>query len=172
MDFKHACKFYVLNYKRLKNPTEARHLVANSYHLLQYKRKKLRTGSTTFVFKQLFYGEWLIYQWFDMEFTTQASPYELQKGVERTLNILDWSWDFKNLLLLGLILATGFNYVTSHIEDYYNTLIAGGFEESVIRVGLSETFKMTEIHPLSLTTTSTPSLTNSLVDLAMVFDLF
>lgn len=172
MDFKQACKFYVLNYKRLKNPAEARNLVSNSYHLLQYKRKKLRTGSTTFVFKQLFYGDWLISQWFDMEFKTQTGPYELQKGVERTLSTLDWSWDFKNLLLLGVIFATGFNYITSHVEDYYNTLIAGGFEESVIRVGLGETFKMIEVHSLSSPVTPMSSLTDSLVDLAMVFDLF
>jgi hypothetical protein len=156
----------------MKNPSEARNLVSNSYHLLQYKRKKLRVGSTTFVFKQMFYGDWLISQWFDMEFKTQTSPYELQKGVERILSILDWTWDFKNILLLGLLTATGLNYLTSHIEDYYNTLIAGGFEESVIRVGLSETFKLAEIRSLDSPTTSTFSLTNSLVDLAMVFDLF
>jgi hypothetical protein len=172
VDFKQACKFYVANYKRLKNPTEARNLVANSYHLLQYKRKKLRTGSTTFVFKQLFYGDWLIYQWFDMEFSTQTSLNESQKGVERTLGLLDWSWDFKNIILLGVITATGFNYFTAQIEDYYNTLIAGGFEESVIRVGLDETFKMIEVRSFSSHTVSMHSLTDSVVNLAMVFDLF
>jgi len=57
VDFKKACKFYVTNYTRLKNKQQARHLLAQSYHLLQYKRRKLKTGSTTFVFKQLFYGE-------------------------------------------------------------------------------------------------------------------
>lgn len=62
MDFKKACYFYVQNYSALKNRKQARKLVSTSYQLLQYKRKKLKTGSTTFVFKQLFYGDWLITQ--------------------------------------------------------------------------------------------------------------
>lgn len=57
MDFKKACYFYVQNYSALKNRKQARKLVSTSYQLLQYKRKKLKTGSTTFVFKQLFYGD-------------------------------------------------------------------------------------------------------------------
>jgi hypothetical protein len=89
VDFKQACKFYVLNYKLFKNPAKARKFVSYTYQVLQYKRKKLKSGAATFVFKQMFYGEWLICQWFEMEFTTQSGPYELQKGVDRTMALLD-----------------------------------------------------------------------------------
>lgn len=174
MDFKKACKFYVTNYTRLKDKQQARRLLAQSYQLLQYKRRKLKTGSTTFVFKQLFYGEWLISQWFEMEFTSQESPYELRKKVERTLQLLDWAWDFKNLLLAGIIGVTLFNYVTSHIEDYYNYFIAGDLEEKVVRLGLKSVFSM--IEPRLFRVKQVPDFiyesTSALVDVAMVFDLF
>lgn len=172
MDFKKACYFYVQNYSALKNRKQARKLVSTSYQLLQYKRKKLKTGSTTFVFKQLFYGDWLITQWFEMEFTNQTGSSDLQKGVERTLSMLDWSWDFKNLLLLGVISTTLFNYLTSYVEDYYNSCIAGNFEEVVIRTGLEAVF--TKAAPRRIDGSINPmlDLTSSIVDVAMVFDLF
>jgi len=95
VDFKKICYFYVTNFTRLKNREAVRRHVSASYHLLQYKRKKLKSGSTTFVFKQMFYGDWLIAQWFEMEFSNQAGASDPQKGVERTMVLLEWSWDLK-----------------------------------------------------------------------------
>lgn len=174
MDFKKACKFYVTNYPRLRDKKQALQLISQAYHLLQYKRKKLKMGATTFVFKQLFYGEWLISQWFEMEFTSQTGPYELRKKIQRTLQLLDWAWDFKNLLLVGVIGATLLSYITSQVGDYYTYFIAGDLETNVVRLGLKSVFAMTE--PRLFTVKQIPDFiyqsTSSLVDIAMVFDLF
>jgi hypothetical protein len=139
---------------------------------LQYKRKKLKSGATTFVFKQMYYGEWLVAQWFEMEFTSQSSPYELRKKIERTLDILEWSWDFKTLLILSVIFGIGFNYYSSLLEDYYSVSIAGGFEPSVIKAGLEETFRVAEQHTNNSHLKPIFNLSSSFVDLAIVFDLF
>jgi len=146
--------------------------VSASYHLLQYKRKKLKSGSTTFVFKQMFYGDWLIAQWFEMEFSNQAGSSDPQKGVERTMVLLEWSWDFKNCLLVGVIGLTIFNYLSSHVENYYNSFIAGGYEEVVIRTGIEAVFTQANPRRLNGSSYHMLDLTTSIVDLAMVFDLF
>jgi len=172
VDFKKACKFYITNYKLLNDPIKARALISESYNLLRYKRSKLKSGTTIFVFKQLYYGEWLVSQWFEMEFTSRKGPHNLRKGVEETLAVLDWSWDFKNLLLLGLIFLTGFNHITSHLESYYTVFIAGGFEENVVRVGLNCIFRMAELRALTPPRHVIYSLTSELIDVALVFDLF
>ncbi len=120
----------------------------------------------------MFYGEWLIAQWFEMEFANQAGSSDPQKGVEQTMRLLEWSWDFKNCLLVGVLGLASFNYISSNIENYYNSFIAGGYEEVVIRTGIEAVF--TQASPRRLNGSSHPMLdiTTSIVDLAMIFDLF
>jgi len=65
-----------------------------------------------------------------------------------------------------------FNYLSSNVENYYNSFIAGDYEEVVIRTGIEAVF--TQANPRRLNGSSHPmlDLTTSIVDLAMVFDLF
>ena len=143
-----------------------------SYTLLLKKRRKLKTGATTFVFKRLFYGEWLIAEWFEMEFIAQTSPYELRKKIENTIHLLDWSWDFKTLLVLVTFFGIGFNYYSPFFTDYYSIYIVGGFEPIVIRTGLENVFAMAEYKKFGVFNETTYNLTSTLVDLALFFNLF
>lgn len=144
----------------------------DSYNLLLIKRRRLKTGATTFVFKRLFYGEWLIAQWFEMEFISQTSPYELRKKIENTLQILEWSWDFKTFLILITVFGVGFSHYSPFFVDYYYIYIAGGFEPLVVRTGLESIFTMTEYKKFGALNPIIYNLTSMLVDLALFFNLF
>jgi hypothetical protein len=166
------CKFYTNNKHHIVDKAKFHHLLALSFDLLTIKRKKLKTGSTTFVFKQLFYGEWLVKEWFEMEFVSQTSPYELRKKIETTLKMLDWAWDFNTCLILIVFFGVSFNYFSPIIEDYYCIYIAGGFEPTVIRVGLEHVFAMAEPIKIGSCGDIIYNLTSTFVDLALVLELF
>ena len=144
----------------------------DSYNLLIFKRGKLKVGATTFVFKRLFYGEWLISEWFELEFISQTSPYESRKGVERTLAVLEWSWDFKTILILGISLTTIFNYYSAKLGDFYSISIAGGFEPKVVRCGLENIFELTNKPFSSFGFEYAFNCSSLVVDVAMHLNLF
>lgn len=124
MDFKKVCEYYINNRDSSVNPNSMLLEVRRSYKLLQSKRQKLKTGAVTFAFKQFYYGDVLISQWFELEFKAQIAPQDT--GLKSTLKTLDLTWDFQTLLLLLTILVVSLNYFTITLEDYYFDLIACG----------------------------------------------
>ena len=144
--------------------------IRNSHKLLQSKRRKLRTGAITFAFKRFYYGEFLISQWFEMEFKAQVNSNDSDDIFKETLKTLNLVWDFQTALLLIIVLLLIINYLTVIIQDSYYNLITSSWSLEVRRFGLRYVFD-------SLISYRSPNLlsiqlTDLFVDTALICELF
>lgn len=173
MDFKKLCKLYSINKDRIEDKKLIHEKLSISYELLQYKKRKLKTGALKFTFKQLYYDEYLISSWFALESSAQ-DPNTFEKKVKATLKLLDLGWDGSTLILLGSIFGITFNYYGMRLKDWYCFYITGDFKESVLRVSLEAVFKLTDnkLMPKYNFITTLELMGNSIVDLMLYLNLF
>lgn len=61
------------------------------YNLDLEKKKKMRSGTISFKEKKLYYGDFVIFHWFEVEYSSQATSNSGSDKIVSTIKLLDFS---------------------------------------------------------------------------------
>ena len=89
MNFDTFCKFYIINYNRIRNKKLFKQYLLYSYNLLEIKRAKLKLGTVTFEIKPLVLNGILIRYTFEAVFSRQPSTNKVKKQIESIINFFN-----------------------------------------------------------------------------------
>jgi len=171
MDFYALCKWITQNSSRITNkPFIYKHLV-NTYTNLQIKKNKLKLGSITFEMKPYTFNNVILFYSFEMVFSLQPSFNTKQKTMNNILNFFNWTWDFKNIFTLILLVGSFFYYTTIQLRFFYTSYIHTTLvDEDHLNIILNQIFTLIEFKPLN--SSFVYNFSNIIADLAIYLNLF
>jgi len=100
MNFNNLCKFYILQYSRIRNHKLWRKFLLTEYDFYLLKRRRQKLGDVKFEIKQTYFDKYLISTNFEMVFSRQPGARKERDQLQRKLDFFTWKWDFKNVLTL------------------------------------------------------------------------
>lgn len=86
MNLENLCKFYVTNYKLIKNKTKIKQYINYLYDIQETKKSKLKLGSVIFEMRPILFNGIIIRHSFEMVFSRQPLMKNSVKQVENILN--------------------------------------------------------------------------------------
>jgi hypothetical protein len=118
LDFNKLLKFYLKNYKKVKNKPKILKTLKESHNNLLIKKRKLKTGSITFIFKTFTFQGISISQWFEMEYHSQPTSNQKRKDFEKSLNTLNLKKDIQSITLVVFTFLFFILYINYLFEFY------------------------------------------------------
>ena len=119
MNFERCCFLVKQNEHRLIN--KQRTLIFLHYHwdLLLWKRNKLKLGAIVFVIKEYKFDEVVMWEDIEIKFIRQDTTEEDDRKLEVLLKRLNWEWNMKNYIALGVVFFGFFIQIWTFLKFQY-----------------------------------------------------
>ena len=82
MNLENLCKYYLTNFKLIKNKTQFKQYIRYFYDLREIKKAKLKLGSVTFEMRPVLFNGIVIKHSFEMVFSRQPLSSQSSKRIE------------------------------------------------------------------------------------------
>lgn len=171
MNLENLCKYYLTNFKLIKNKTQFKQYIRYFYDLREIKKAKLKLGSVTFEMRPVLFNGIVIKHSFEMVFSRQPLSSQSSKRIEKILNFFKWSWDFKNVTTLFLFIGVLISYSYRLLVDFYNQYINSSFlDEDHLYIVLNHIFSLIENRSFNISFIHT--ISSTLADISIYLSLF
>lgn len=176
MNFERCCFLIEQNKHRLVN--KQRTFIYLHYHwdLLLWKRNKLKLGAIAFVVKEYKFDDIVMWEDIEIKFIRQDTTEEDDRKLEVLLKRLNWEWNMKNYIALGVVvscfLIQTYAFLKTKYCEYLPTLaFRAEHYDFILKCGFESAFSNNSVGCFRKSSLMNHWLIDVVTDFCIYFDL-